>query len=201
MKRHIILHGMLGERFGRDHYFDIATPAEAIRALNANFDDFLNVFAASQQHYRVIADDDVIPAVDGLHIPLSRTVQIVPVIAGAKGGIGGILLGGALIAASFYLPGSALFTVGTFSPSFASIAFGLGASLALGGVSQLLSPMPKAGKPAESPQNEPSYSFNGPVNTTAQGQPVPVGYGRLIVGGAVISAGLTADDYAAAGMA
>ena len=39
-----------------------------------------------------------------------------------------------------------------------------------------------------------SYTFSGPVNTTAQGQPVPVGYGRLIVGGAVISAGITTEE-------
>lgn len=201
MKRHIILSGALGERFGRDHYFDIATPAEALRALHANFDGFMATFSAPEQYYRLIVDDEGIPDVEGLHIPLSKTVHIVPVIAGAKSGIGGILLGGALIAASFYLPGSALFTIGTFAPSMASIAFGLGTSLALGGVSQLLSPMPKAAKPAEAPQNEPSYSFNGPINTTAQGQPVPIGYGRLIVGSSVISAGLTADDYTASGMA
>ncbi len=54
--------------------------------------------------------------------------------------------------------------------------------------------MPKAQDPAEKPDNQPSYVFNGPVNTTAQGQPVPIGYGRLIVGGAVISAGISIDD-------
>jgi predicted phage tail protein len=32
------------------------------------------------------------------------------------------------------------------------------------------------------------------VNTTAQGHPVPVGYGRMIVGSAVISAGIDVDE-------
>jgi len=39
-----------------------------------------------------------------------------------------------------------------------------------------------------------SYVFNGAVNTTAQGHPVPVGYGRMIVGSAVISAGIDVDE-------
>jgi predicted phage tail protein len=29
---------------------------------------------------------------------------------------------------------------------------------------------------------EPSYTFNGPVNTVGEGGPVPIGYGRLIIG-------------------
>jgi predicted phage tail protein len=37
---------------------------------------------------------------------------------------------------------------------------------------------------------------NGSVNTSAQGYPVPVGYGRMIVGSAVISAGIVAEELA-----
>ena len=36
--------------------------------------------------------------------------------------------------------------------------------------------------------------FNGPVNTVSQGNPVPVGYGRLKIGSAVISSGLERDQ-------
>lgn len=46
--------------------------------------------------------------------------------------------------------------------------------------------------------NQPSYVFNGAVNTESQGHPVPLCYGRMRVGSAVISAGIEADDYAAA---
>jgi len=115
------------------------------------------------------------------------TITFTPVIAGAgRGGLGQILIGAALIAASFMLPG-----IGT---ALATMAFNVGVSLVIGGVVQMLSPQPKANAPAEKPENMPSYVFSGAVNTTAQGQPVPVGYGRLMVGGAVISAGITAED-------
>ena len=58
-------------------------------------------------------------------------------------------------------------------------------------------PDAQASEPSERPENKPSYSFNGAVNTTAQGHPVPVGYGRLVVGSAVISAGIDVDEVPA----
>ena len=55
-------------------------------------------------------------------------------------------------------------------------------NLALTGVTQLLAPGP------ETDEGTPeSYLFNGPTNNVAQGLPVPVAYGELIVGGAPIS--------------
>ncbi len=201
MKRRIILSGKLGEMFGREHHFEIATPAEAIRALCANFTEFGRHLADSAQHgvaYRVVVDRAPLPDVDRIHDPFSTTLRIVPVVTGGKSGFLGFIAGAALIAASFFVPGLAAVTfAGT---SLASVAFGLGASLVLGGVASLLSPQPKAQEPQEQPENKPSYTFNGPVNTTLQGQPVPVGYGRLIVGSAVVSAGITADEYGAAGV-
>jgi hypothetical protein len=60
-----------------------------------------------------------------------------------------------------------------------------------GGVVQLLTPLPKGLHSKDSAGNMPSYSFNGPVNTQAQGNPVPLLYGGpLKVGSAVISAGI-----------
>ena len=70
----------------------------------------------------------------------------------------------------------------------------LGTALMLGGVMQLLSPQQKGLSAKDSPDNGASYHFNGPVNTTAQGNPVPLLYGELIVGSAVISAGIYSED-------
>jgi predicted phage tail protein len=42
----------------------------------------------------------------------------------------------------------------------------------------------------ERPENTPNTYFNGPVNTIMQGHPVPIGYGTLMIGSGVISAGL-----------
>lgn len=197
-KRKIILAGELGKRFGRLHELVISTPAEAIRALAANFPDFTRYMHDSDKRgvgYRVTVDKQPLDDLENIHNPFSRAVRIVPVITGGKSGFLGVVLGAAIIAAAFFTGGASLSLSGlAFSSLGAQVAFGIGASLVLGGVSQLLSPMPKASTPSEAPENKPSYTFNGPVNTTSQGQCIPVGYGRLIVGSAVISAGLTTDQ-------
>ena len=42
-----------------------------------------------------------------------------------------------------------------------------------------------------------SYLFNGPVNTNREGGPVPIGYGRLLVGSQMIQATMYTRDIAA----
>ncbi|CAM8633911.1 COG4723 Phage-related protein, tail component [Burkholderiales bacterium] len=195
----VLLLGELGQHFGKRHHFDVRSPAEAVRALVANFADFERFILQSKEHhlgYRVLVGKEAISERD-LHGPVgANTITIAPVIAGAGGKFGQIILGVALIAASFYLPTTALFSIGSFAPSIASLSFSIGLSLTLGGVAQMLAPQPASNEPSERPENQPSYTFNGAVNTTAQGQPVPVGYGRVVVGSAVISAGIDVDQVA-----
>lgn len=200
----IILLGELGKRFGTRHCFDVRSPAEAVRALCANFKDFAGFVSSSHERnvgYRVLsARADV--KEDELHYPASQTITIAPVIAGAGGGgLGTILLGAALIGAAFFTGGASLaaggFLAGGITTTFwGGIAINIGVAMVLGGVSQLLAPTPKVdtGANKEDVTNNPSYTFNGAVNTTAQGHPVAVGYGRLIVGSAVISAGIAAEE-------
>lgn len=192
----IILLGELGKRYGRKHLLDVKSPAEAVRALCANFKDFAAFVSSSQERnvgYRVLNKRDAV-AEDELHNPASQRITLAPVVAGAGGGLGKILLGAALIAASMMVPG--LGQVVLFGQTtLASVAFSVGVSLALGGVAQMLAPQPKFEGPQE--EQQPSYVFNGAVNTSAQGQPVPVGYGRMLVGSAVISAGISVEDITA----
>lgn len=201
--KNILLLGELGKRFGRKYRLDVKTPAEAIRALCANFPDFESFVGSSEKRnvgYRVIVGKQDITG-EQLHDPLGRQdIKIVPVIGGAGGsGIGTIILGVALVALSFYIPGSmfainAALATGVSVTTMASAAFYVGAALVLSGASQMLSPTAQGVTPSERPENQPSYVFNGAVNTTAQGHPVPIGYGRLIVGSAVISAGITTEE-------
>jgi predicted phage tail protein len=192
--RTVILLGELGKRYGTRHRLDISTPAEAIRALSANFKDFAAFVSSSHERnvgYRVLnMREDV--DIDHLHDPASYQLAIVPVVAGSKNALTSILLGTALIAAAFLTGGASLAATGiTFSSLAGQIVFGIGVSMALSGVAQLLAPVPT--KPDAEETN--SYVFNGAVNTTSQGQPVPIGYGRMIVGSAVISSGINVEDF------
>lgn len=188
----IILLGELGKRYGSRHRMDVKTPAEAIRALCANFKDFAAFMSSSQERnvgYRVLDMREDVAAKD-LHTPAGSQIAIVPVVAGGGGGMGQILLGAALIAFAVIAPPLAA-TVLFGTTTLGTVAFGIGVSLALGGVAQLLAPTPK--QPDNTTEKN-SYVFNGAVNTQAQGQPVPIGYGRMIVGSAVISAGIRVED-------
>jgi predicted phage tail protein len=193
----IKLLGELGRRFGREHHFEVASASEAIRALSANYPGFERELVNSQERgvgYRVLAGDASLSLRELNHPTGEQAITIAPVITGAGGdGLGQVLLGAAIIAVAWWNPmGWAA------SGAFLSQAtlYSVGTSIALGGVAQMIAPTPMSSEPAERQDNKPSYVFNGAVNTTAQGQPVPVGYGRMIVGSAVISAGIDVDELA-----
>ena len=71
------------------------------------------------------------------------------------------------------------------------MAMQLGASLLLGGIAALLAPTPEL-PDGDKPTN---YGFDGATNTARQGYAIPVCYGQLLIGGTVISAGLSPEDY------
>ena len=107
--------------------------------------------------------------------------------AGASAGAAGATAAGAMGAmAGSMLAGGGAFALGSMGM--------LGVSLALGGVSQLLSPQPKGLSAKDGPGNSPSYNFNGPVNVTAEGNPVGILYGHMRMGGATVSAGIFPED-------
>ena len=181
----IRLGGILGKKFGRVHRFSIASPAEAIRALCSQFAGFQQFLSNAKDKglaFVVLSGDrDLTP--DELQYPCDD-VRIVPVVIGSKsGGLFNIIIGVVLIALAF-VPGLQF---------AAPYLLNAGISMIIGGVVQMLSPAPKAGQNNKA-NNIPNYSFNGSVNTTAQGGCVPVLYGNLKVGSAVISGGITTTD-------
>lgn len=198
--REVRLYGPLGQRFGRVHRLAVATPAEAAQALAAVLPGFERAFAGAvgkpAARYHVFvgrgAGRECI-GIDRAVEPVGRTepIRFVPVIEGAKrGGLLQVVLGVALIALTAWNP------LGLFAGQFAVFAGAgsLGAALTLGGLVQVLSPQRQLGAAVQA-DKLPSYGFdNGPVNTTQQGLPVPIGFGRMVIGSAVISAGLATED-------
>ena len=63
----------------------------------------------------------------------------------------------------------------------------------LGGIAQAISPQPEPSSLDESVQLE-SFTFSNVVNTSRQGMPCPIAYGRVFVGSAVLSSGLDVDQ-------
>lgn len=185
MLREIRVYGSLAKFLGqRVFHAAVDSAAEAMRFLVVNFPKLEAHMA--DRNYRVLTGSYGL-TMDELHYPIGQEViRIAPVVGGAGAGAR-ILAGVALIAASFALgPGAVFLGVG-----LKSLAFGIGASLVLGGVAQLLTPTPKVSTGADSDSDpKKSYSFSGVQNTSRQGVPIPVIYGEVLTGSVVVSAGV-----------
>ena len=84
-----------------------------------------------------------------------------------------------------------LFTMGYYDVGgFGSIFTGMAVNMTLSVVSEMMAPGPESGNPANTIDGEEvgDKLFNGPVNVSKNGTPMPLLYGELIVGGATISA-------------
>ncbi|MGX8939442.1 tail assembly protein [Symbiopectobacterium sp. Eva_TO] len=187
----IRLYGVLGATFGRVHKLAVESHQEAIKALSViipGFEKFLLISKARGLTYAVFDGKRNLTR-DELDFTISHEIRIAPVIIGSKkAGLFQTILGAVLLAAAIWNPASLI-------PAKALLSVGaMGASMMLGGVVQMLTPVQGGLAMRESPDNKPSYAFGGPVNSIAQGNPVPILYGRRRIGGAIISAGIYAED-------
>lgn len=183
MLREIRLYGKLAEEVGqRVFHAAVRTPAEAVRFLIANFPRLEKLMVKGW--YRVAAGRRILGSEESLKDPVSsrEPIRIAPVMQGS-GGIGRILAGVALVALSFVTGGIA-----------APLLLSVGAALTLGGVAQLLAPRPSTPEAREEEDPRESYSFDGVVNVSRAGVPVPVCYGRVVIGSIVVSAGIQVED-------
>jgi predicted phage tail protein len=193
----VLLYGQLGRKYGKKHQFQIHSAAESIRALCANYKEFkADLIQDSRTFYRLIVDKEDRADETLMHVGVAdgAVIKLVPIVQGAGGDFGKVLLGAALIGFALVNPLAAQATV-FGSTTVGSIAGSVGFSLVLGGVSGMLFSPPKI-EPgsSERPENKPSFAFNGAVNTTGQGNPVPICYGEFLCGSQVISSGLAVDD-------
>lgn len=159
--------------------------------------------------------DGVQTDLDMVHpVPVGMPMHFVPVVEGSKSRGLAILTGLVLIAATggfaaIGIGGSSTLTAGmaqnaaafeavaggaslaaqTFSTAgfLGSLMSGVGMMMVAGQLIQMLSPQPDTGDAEERAEN---YLFSGAVNTTRQGGPVPLVYGRILTGSSTISASI-----------
>ncbi len=162
---------------------EISSAAEAVRFLLTNWPNLERHMV--DQRYRVTVGGYALSENELGHPSGEQEIRIIPVIGGA-GVAGRILAGVALVAASF-IPGVGALAV--------NLMLGVGASLVLGGVAQLISPVPTLDGGDDS-QGDPrkSYSFSGIQITSRQGLPIPVVYGEMIVGSIVVISSIDSDQ-------
>jgi predicted phage tail protein len=182
------LHGKLAEEVGAESWnLNISSVAEAFHAINVQSKDGMRKFFIKRENayarYKVLVNGEETSPTDNikenelvLNRPKMDTIDVVPVLEGAGMGWIGVVLGG-------------------LGMAFAQTDIGMMASLALlaMGISEMLAKPPQMPEQRQitNPSSDPtalanSYLFSGPANVLNEGGPVPLGYGRLIVGSQVI---------------
>ncbi len=201
--------GRLAESLGRsDWALAVSSPAEALQAVEANTGKMVSSLLANwSAEFFVVINGVVAKSIEEMTVMRRadlHSIDFIPVFRGAGGGSSGwmILIGVLLVALVIVFPHVGVgigahtgviagTTIGTAGAIAGSIMIGAGLSLIMAGIAGMLAPSNQFDQ-NEKPENIPSYIFNGALNTYRQGNVIPVGYGRLIVGSQVISAGVRA---------
>ena len=189
MLTRIVFLGVMGERFGKGWNLAVSSPSEALNLIDVNIGGgvkkWIRENLETYSHYRVICkyENGIEEDIDEKEYFLERKlveIRFEPILAGA-GAVGRIVVGAVLMIAS---------------PVLGPWAFQVGLSMVIGGVIEALTPRPHMDKVDQSERKDKtSYYFNGPVNTTQQGVPVPLIYGRnVLVGSHVVSAKFVVED-------
>lgn len=182
--REIRLYGVLGRKFGRVHRMAVGSVREAMQALAVVLPGFAqHLLDGRNPGYHIFLGkrgQNNVPE-EQLDYPVSarEPICVVPVVQGAKSGLFQTIIGAALLTVGFFTANPYLINAG--------------ASLTLSGVVQMISAH-RLGSPEPKAEGMPSYAFDGPVNVTQEGMPVPLRYGRVLCGASPISQGILTED-------
>lgn len=200
MLRTVHLYDELADKFGPIYKFEISSPSEAIRALNANVPGFLRSIKRDGQYALVVGKDLKGRSIaDKFELNYSlmdheNDIHLVPVIDGCGGGNKGffsVILGVVLVATAFVMP-ETVPLIGSLTLSATTVGL-VGATMVLGGISSMLT-SPVASDPiqSENVESRPSFMFNSVENRAEQGGALPLIYGGpLMVGSIVVATGVT----------
>ena len=196
MLRKIKLYGELAKFLGQKTFeAEVHNAAQAIRFLVVNFPQLERHMA--DRYYKVSVGTWELTQEELVYPNGQEDIKIIPVVGGAGGSFGKILLGAALIGlgmGAFGAFAGKAVAFGKGAGGFAAAgmgakaSFAIGGALVLGGISQMLTPVPTISEMEQDPRN--SFNFSGIQNTSRAGVAVPVIYGEVLTGSVVVSAGI-----------
>ena len=171
----INIHGILAREYGELFILSISNPKDVLEAIDCNKQGFLQRLIELQRKglcYDIIINKTRIthgPDMENMSNP--TTIDLVPAIAGS----------GDPITAAIY----ATFTFLTGGSTAAYIVN----AIIFAAISYALTPKPEnEALELTVGSSKGSLIFSNNVNLASQGSPVPIGYGRLIIGSQVIQA-------------
>ncbi|AGI35723.2 TPA: tail assembly protein [Mannheimia haemolytica] len=183
------------KQFGTQFELDCQDTAEVLRALCHQIKGFRQHI--QQGFYKVRIGKEYLDnryLDKGLFYKLKdgMTVHFTPVLKGAKkAGVFQAVLGVALVAGALLLGPVGWGALGSTS---AMMMGAMGASMLLGGVAQMLTKTPSMSGGLDDKEKKSSTAFGGIQNMSAQGQVVPLAYGRIMCGSMIVSQGIETFD-------
>ena len=196
MLRKIKVYGKLRKLLGWEngvYWADVNSTAEVGRFLVANWPHVKKHMI--DQFYKVKAGGYEIGE-DEIYDPIGQEISIIPIAIGAKkffsSGIGKFIAGALIVAAVIFVPAAfPVLTIGAGTLATGSIALGIGVSLMLSGVIQMLSPQPEYPEGAGEIDPQSNFSFSGVQNVSRAGIPLSLIYGHeVFVGSVIVSNGI-----------
>lgn len=189
---HVQLGGPMAKHFGRHWHLKVCNTKQTLDLIDANRPGFKawmkrNIKRYDSYHIQITNKQGHKWSVDeGEYQMMGQSeniakIRITPVPRGSGGSAFGwfqTVVGAVLLVASIWVP--------ALAP--------LGLSLMMGGVAQLISPQ-ATNDSVRQADNSNSFYFDGPQNTTNQGNPVQLIYGEeILVGSQVVSSSITIDQ-------
>lgn len=173
------LHGVLEEEFGGGHEFALSYHGDIVRAFNANYPSFkrrILELHAQGFVYRLVAGPllggDDLGEENLIECVRKKELHLVPVIAGS-GGVFRFIGGVALVGAGFLFGG-----LGVSATFLSKALIGVGASLALNGLSSILAPRPQTPS-FESQEDNTIFGAGNGVSPFRYAVPLVYGYFRV----------------------
>ena len=197
----IKLFGNLSDLYKPEWLLDVQNPSEALRAINANRPGFLAECDAGS--YVCVLVDESDPENTARQVTDKNGLdgwgdEVLYVMPKASGDISALAAGFAVwavggTAAGVIAAGAGFFAI--YAAAYIVIAVAI--SIAISYIASLISGTPDSfgANDTETPENKPSYIFNGVVNTAKQGHRIPLLYGGpLLVGSMVLSSRINTKD-------
>ena len=203
----VYLKGELGERFGEKWTMNVSKVQDIFKLVSCQrngFDAYMQHCIENDIDFAVQRGEDYIDESE-LMLSLGKDdITITPIPVGSKSKVAKLVTAAFMIYTGYFMVtgsgmnptlaniapeigirGGNMMKIGANLGKFGKIAgwtlVALGTSMGLQTIAEMMMPSP------DQDNEEDSYLFSGPQNTTIQGGAVPVLYGEMIVGGANIN--------------
>lgn len=186
----VFIHGYLGQKYGKKFKFSLSKAKDVFRALDCQFENFSNELiklSRKGMQYSLVVDDEEVSSASDLETNKKiKQIHIVPTIFGA--GVAALVVGVIAAVGSYAAAGAGLAFLSSvlLSVAVSAISFGLQSLLTKPPSANAVSQSSPAASTASTNATSKSFLFSNRENVASQGNPVPLGYGRLRIGAAII---------------